>query len=118
VGHHVTNLVTEEERANPSLTGKALNNKPSPKPNQPRLVRLPTSSTDGTNRAPSREQDNGPSSDDQTIRSLLMGKLCKWALALIRHKVGTDGAVDEHMAQALATWLHRRGISIYMEREL
>jgi hypothetical protein len=48
----------------------------------------------------------------------MMGKLCIRVLALIKHKVGTDGAVDEHMAWALATWLQRQGISIYTEQEL
>jgi hypothetical protein len=42
-----------------------------------------------------------------------MEKLCKWALALIKYKVGADGAVDEHMVQVLEAWLQRKGISIY-----
>jgi hypothetical protein len=70
------------------------------------------------NQAPKKERDNGPSNDDQTIRSVLMRKLCRQALVLIKHKVGADGAVDDHMAQTLATWLWRWGISIYTEQEL
>jgi hypothetical protein len=64
------------------------------------------------NPALKREQDNGTSPDDQTVRSVVMGKLCKRALALIKHKGGADGAVDDHMAQALAAWLQRWGITI------
>jgi hypothetical protein len=48
----------------------------------------------------------------------LMGKLCRRVLALIKHKVGTDGSVSNCMAQALATWLWQWGITIYIESEL
>jgi hypothetical protein len=58
-----------------------------------------------------REQDSRTTSDDEVIGSLMMGTLCRRALVLIKHKVGTDGAVDEHMAWVLATWLQRQGIS-------
>jgi hypothetical protein len=50
--------------------------------------------------------------------SVVMRKLCKRVLALIKHKVGADGSVSEHMAQALASWLQLRGITIYTETEL
>jgi hypothetical protein len=70
------------------------------------------------NQAPKQEQNKGTSFDDWAAESLMMGKLCRRALMLIKHKVGADGAVDEHMAQALTTWLQRRGISIYTEHKL
>jgi hypothetical protein len=50
--------------------------------------------------------------------SVMMGKLCQHALALIKNKVGADGAVSKHMAQALSTWLQLQGITIYTEDEL
>jgi hypothetical protein len=52
---------------------------------------------------------------DQLGHSILTGKLCKRALALIRWQCGADTAVDDRMVQALTGWLRKRGISIYTE---
>jgi hypothetical protein len=62
--------------------------------------------------------DDGSLGNDLTSISVLMGKLCKRVLALIKHKVSTDGSVSDHMAQALATWLWQWGITIYTEAEM
>jgi hypothetical protein len=85
------------------------------------LLRLRTSSMEGTNQAAKdkqEEQDNSPSIRIDAIRSELTGKLCRWALVLIKHKVGADVDVSEHMVRALEAWLCRRGITIYTEPDL
>jgi hypothetical protein len=106
------------------------------KPNQPGLIRFPPelkqktsqpsieevdheTPRDASNHMTTiREHDNGFPGNDHTSGSVLMGKLCRRALALIKHKVGADGSVSDRMAQALATWLRQWGITIYTESEL
>jgi hypothetical protein len=105
-------------------------------PNQPSLIHLPpdmklntiqpsttvpnneTSEITDNHRMTIKGHDNGPLANDLTSKSVLMGKLCRRALALIKHKVSADGSVSDHMAQALATWLWQWGITIYTESEL
>jgi hypothetical protein len=86
--------------------------------NQPGLVHLLIGLLQGTNQASNEQQNSRTSNDDQPSRSAMMGKLCKRVLALIKYKVGADGAVDEHMVQALEAWLQKRGISIYTDHVL
>jgi hypothetical protein len=57
------------------------------------------------NQTSKREQGNNQRHNDQTSQPVLMEKLCRRTLALIKHKVGADGAVNDRMAQALAIWL-------------
>jgi hypothetical protein len=77
-----------------------------------------TSETTNNCRTTIKRHDNESPSNDLTSGSVLMGKLCRRALALIKHKVSADGSVSDHMAQALATWLWQWGITIYIEAEL
>jgi hypothetical protein len=53
------------------------------------------------------ERDSGSSVRVDAIRLELTGKLCRRALVLIKHKVGTDVDVSEHMVRALEMWLRR-----------
>jgi hypothetical protein len=61
------------------------------------------------------EWDNGIKIRDHKGSAELTGKLCRRVMALIWWKVGTNKAVTDCMVQALEEWLHRRGISIYMD---
>jgi hypothetical protein len=61
------------------------------------------------------KRDSGSGIPSGDINAQLMEKLCKWALVLIKHKVGTDVDVSDHMVQALEEWLRRCRISIYTE---
>jgi hypothetical protein len=135
VGYHVTNSVTETEPATSGIV-EARPDGQRTNPNQPGLVHLPPGLQCGTTQAPVREPNDktseGNENHEMSIRghddetpcnnltsgSVVMGKLCRRALALIKHKVGADGSVSDHMAQALASWLWRQGITIYTEREL
>jgi hypothetical protein len=135
MGYHVTNSVTEtepiintEDETRPSRRKDHMN--------QPGLIHLPPGLRHGTTQTPIKDlgdkkqetegiyetsikrHDNRSPSNDLASGSVLMGKLCWRALALIKHKVGTDGSVSDHMAQALATWLWQWGITIYTETEL
>jgi hypothetical protein len=62
-----------------------------------------------------KERDSGKDAQGQQSSAEFTGKLCKQVMALIRWKVGTDKAVDEHVVQALERWLWNRGISIYTD---
>jgi hypothetical protein len=117
-----------------------MNKKPtvgSTKPNQPGLIRVPHDLQQEINRTSIGSQglditisdqeqnasisnhDNSDASHRSTrTGSVVMGKLCRWALALIKYKVGADGSVNEHMARVLASWLRLWGITIYTETEL
>jgi hypothetical protein len=125
VGYHVMNRVTE-----------ATLDRPTGEPNQPGLIHLPpglrlettqpsvmelnNETPEQTNnlRTTIKGHSNWSPSNDLASGLILMGKLCRRALALIKHKVGVDGSVSDHMAQALATWLWQWGITINTETEL
>jgi hypothetical protein len=97
-------------------------------PNQPGLICLPngsgetsyqtTISNQGQDATISNHSNSDTSHKTMGIESVVMGKLCRRVLALIKHKVGTDGAVSNRMAQALASCLRLWGITIYTETEL
>jgi hypothetical protein len=61
------------------------------------------------------EQDSGTKAPHHRGSAELTGKLCHRVIALICWRVGADGAVTDHMVQAVEEWLHRRGISIYTD---
>jgi hypothetical protein len=65
-----------------------------------------------------RERNNGSSIRIDAIKAELTGKLCRRALVLIKHKVGADVDISEHMVWALEEWLCRWGITIYTEQDL
>jgi hypothetical protein len=97
------------------------------KSNQPGLIRLPhglegmnqiTTGNQGQQEINGIHDSNITATSNIASGSVVMGKLCRWALALIKHKVGADGSVSEHMAWALGSWLRLRGITIYTETEL
>jgi hypothetical protein len=99
-GHHVAPIIQEMTQIKPGL------------------IKVQTGLQQGMNqvvRPNSREQDTGPSIEVDTIRPDLIGKLCRWALALIKYKVGADVDVSERMVRALEEWLQRWGITIYTE---
>jgi hypothetical protein len=66
--------------------------------------------------AKTKKWDNRSINDVEHITYGLMDKLCKCALVLIKHKVGTDLAVSDCMVRALEEWLRRKGITIYTEQ--
>jgi hypothetical protein len=85
---------------------------------KPGLIRAQTSLQEGTNhnsRNKQVEQNNSSSIEIDAIKAGMMGKLCRRALVLIKHKVGTDVSIDEHMVRVLEAWLQNRGITIYTE---
>jgi hypothetical protein len=77
-----------------------------------------TTSNQGQDATISNHSNSNASHGTTEMESVVMGKLCRRALALIKHKVGADGAVSGCMVQALASWLQLRGIAIYTETEL
>jgi hypothetical protein len=88
---------------------------------KPGLIRIWTSLMEGMSQVAIdewEEWDNGPSVKIDAIRSELTRKLCRRALVLIKHKVGADVDISEHMVRALETWLCRWGITIYTEPDL
>jgi hypothetical protein len=109
------NSVTENEPHTANLD-KVRPDKEESKPSQPGLILLPpglrngttqapieglnneTTTEKGTKEMPIRELNNGQPHNDITSGSIMMGKLCRRALALIKHKVGIDGSVSDHMA--------------------
>jgi hypothetical protein len=85
------------------------------------LIHLPPGLQEGMNRRfepGNEEQDSGSGTLTRDNSAQMMGKLCKQALVLIKHKVGTDVNVSDHMVWALEEWLQRQGITIYTERFL
>jgi hypothetical protein len=122
LGYHVVNQVTQGEPP----TETKLRSTPI-KSNQPGLIHLPHS-LEVTNRIIPGNQEQQEintthdsdvtATDNTALGSVVMGKLCRRALALIKHKVGADGSISEHMARALASWLRLQGITIYTETEL
>jgi hypothetical protein len=111
----VTNCVTENESA--GVMNRETKSEPTGPPKkvpddsgQPGLVRLLHRTNqmlirECDDKASAKRHDNGSTRDDLTSGSVVMGKLCQHALALIKHKVGADGTVSSHMAWALAAWL-------------
>jgi hypothetical protein len=62
-----------------------------------------------------REQDSGTGAVYQMGSAELTGKLCQRVMAVIQLRVGADKVMMGHMVQVLEEWLHRHGISIYMD---
>jgi hypothetical protein len=66
--------------------------------------------------AKTKKWDSRTISDARDGTYGLMDKLCKCALILIKHKVGADLTISDHMVRALEEWLWRKGITIYTEQ--
>jgi hypothetical protein len=108
VGYHVTAVTQGTTEANQNkLTWS-----------KPGLICLTINLQEGMNQQfePVRSgQDSGSGTPPKDINAQLMGKLCKWVLVLIKHKMGADVHVSDRMVRALKEWLRRHGISIYTE---
>jgi hypothetical protein len=66
---------------------------------RPGLIHLPIGSHEGMNcqAEPVKEKWDSGSGTIADAKDQLMGKLCRRALVLIKHKVGADVSVSDHM---------------------
>jgi hypothetical protein len=97
---------------------KSANQEPKANWTKPGLIKIPAGLRDGTSQQGEPvigEQDSGINININDINTPLMGKLCRRALVLIKHKVGADVCVSNCMVRALEEWLQRWGITIYTE---